>query len=161
MKDACKKSGGNLAAHVETIGKYAADAAKASRAANIQKEIAVAKKKAKEAAPRIANESVQVRPLFCVAMAALVSADAQSEIFKHEGAFAESEYIDVSVPMFLTNLPAVKAWDTHAPSQLTLSTWAGVYKNKLAGAANGRALEPLWQDEGNALFVALHVFPQA
>ena len=44
MKDACKKSGENLAAHVETIGKSAAGAAKASGAANIQKEIAVAKK---------------------------------------------------------------------------------------------------------------------
>ena len=42
-------------------------------------------------------------------MAALFSADAQSEIFKHEGAFAESEYIDVSVPMFLTILPSVQA----------------------------------------------------
>ena len=109
MKDACKKSGENLAAHVETIGKSAAGAAKSSGAANIQKEIAVAKRKAKEAAARIANESVQVKPLFCVDMAALVSADAASEILKHEGACVESEYIDVSVPMFLTSLPSVQA----------------------------------------------------
>ena len=74
-----------------------------------------------------------------------------SVLAKQDGAFQADEHLNIDAPVLLQNQPAILNWKNNAAAQLVMCTWAGSYKKKLAATTDGRAQEPVWEGQCDAL----------